>query len=162
MLAWFICPYKRHPRTDRVARFCAMADFTSLIVADGGRWSESEILGDAALVKVNASAATLTTINQAVGFLRFPNHTNLNDTLGDLTVNQRQALIDEALALGYTQAEIDAALPANWQAVTMRQVLHFFATRRLKPRYDSGTDTIIFDGAIQSCKAVEIVDGEVT
>jgi hypothetical protein len=161
-LAWFICPYKRDPRTDKVARYCAMGDFNDLIVADGGRWSEAEILGDAALVKVSASAGTLTTINAAPGFLRFPNHVDLNDTLGDLTANQRQALRDEALALGYTQAEIDAALPANWATVTLRQVLNFFRTRRLRPRYDAGTDTIVLDGAVQACKAVEVVDSEVS
>ena len=68
-LAWFICPYKRGPGPD-VIRYPAMDDFTSLIRGDGGDWAETEILGNAALVKVRASSGTLTTINGAAGFLK--------------------------------------------------------------------------------------------
>ena len=160
-LAWFICPYKRGPGPD-VVRYCAMDDFTTQIVADGGTWDETEILGNAALVKVRASTATLTTINGAAGFLRIPNHFDLNDTLGDLTAGQRTEILNEALALGYTQAEINAALPANWQAVTLGQVLRFLATRRLKPRYDSGTDSIILDGNVQPVRPVDEVAAAVS
>lgn len=134
-----------------------MDDFTAQIVADGGVWDETEILGNAALVKVRASSATLTTINAAAGFMRIPNHTDLNDTLGDLTAGQRQAIRDEALALGYSAGEIAAALPANWQTVTLRQVLQFLATRRLRPRYDQPTDTIVCDGPTQPVKSVDVV-----
>ena len=158
-LAWFICPYKRrNPGETPPSRYCAMDDFTTTIRADGGDWSETEILGDAALVKVRASAGTLTTIAGTANFDRIPNHTGLNDTLGDLTAGQRNAILNRLLALGYSQAEIDAALPANWAAVTLRQVLRFAATRRLKPRYDSNIDTIIIDGPIQPVRAVESVD----
>ena len=92
-LAWFICPYKRMTRdvggvpTPVVppTRYCAMDDFTALIRADGGDWHETEILGDHALVKVRAAPATLTTINGALGFLRFPNHIDLNDAYPSLS-----------------------------------------------------------------------------
>lgn len=158
-LAWFICPYKRrNPGEVPPQRYPAIDDFTTQIRADGGDWSETEILGNAALVKVRANAGTLTTINAASGFLRIPNHTNLQDTLGDLTAGQRQAILDELLSLGYSQNEINAALPANWAAVTLGQVLRFAATRRLKPRYDSNTDTIIVDGAEQPVRPIENVD----
>ena len=171
-LAWFICPYKRMTRTTGdppvtvnvvpPTRYCAMDDFTALIRADGGDWHETEILGSHALVKVRADAATLTTIDAAVGFVRLPNHVDLNDTLGDLTAGQRSALHAKALALGYSQAEIDAALPPNWSAVTLRQVLRFLATRRLKPRYDEQTDTIVLDGPEQPVRTVESVSDAVT
>lgn len=161
-LAWFIAPYKRRDVNGTPGRYCAIADFTAQIVADGGVWDETEILGSAALVKVRASSATLTAINAAPGFLRIPNHTDLNDTLGDLTAGQRTAILNEALALGYSQAEINAALPANWQTVTLRQVLNFLATRRLRPRYDSGTDSIILDGQQDPVKPVDLVAATVT
>lgn len=157
-LAWFICPYKRaNPGETPPSRHCAMNDFTATIRADGGDWSETEVLGDHALVKVRASAATLTAINAAAGFVRVPGHVDLNDTLGDLTAGQRQAILDKLLALGYPQAEIDAALPANWAAVTLGQVLRFAARRRLKPRYDQNTDTILLDGDVQPVRPVESV-----
>ena len=161
-LAWFVVPYKRrNPGEVPPERYCAADDFTVLIRADGGDWSETEILGDAALVKVRASAATLTAMNAAPGFLRIPNHVDLNDTLGDLTAGQKQVLLNKAVALGYSLAEVQAALPSDWSAVTLRQVLNFLAQRRLKPRYDSGTDTIVLDGAVQPVRPVGDVAGTV-
>lgn len=153
-------PYKRDAAVGlpRVRRYCAMNDFTAVILADGGDWSETEILGDSALVKVRAAAGTLTTINQADGFLRIPNHTDLTDTLGDLTAGQRNAILTKLADLGYTQQEITAALPANWAAVTLGQVLRFAATRRLKPRYVQQTDTIVCDGPSQPVRPVDEVD----
>lgn len=162
-LAWFVAPYKRrNPGETPAQRYCSMDDFTAAIVADGGTWDETEVLGDCALVKVRASNATLTAINAAAGMLRIPNHVALTDTLGDLTANQRTAILNRILQMGYTQAEIDAALPANWAAVTLGQVLRFAARRRLKPRYDQGTDAIVVDGPVQPVKPVDVVSATVT
>jgi hypothetical protein len=163
-LAWFVCPYKRLTRlvagvpTPVVppTRYCAMDEFTAAIAADGGTWDETEILGDHALVKVRADPTTLVTINAAPGFLRIPGHFDLSDTLGDLTAGQRNAILAKLEALGYSNAEVVAALPANWQAVTLGQVLRFAASRRLKPRYDVATDTIVVDGPEQPVKPVEL------
>lgn len=160
-LAWFICPYKRRAGERRPTRYCAMDDYTLNIVADGGAWSETEILGDHAIVKVRAAATTLTTIAAASGFLRIPGHAALTDTLGDLTAEQRTAIRNKLQALGYTAEEIKAALPTNWQTVTLGQVLRFAATRRLKPRHDATTDTIICDGEAQSTRPIESVDAAV-
>lgn len=161
-LAWFICPYKRfNPGKTPPIRYCAMDDFTAQIAADGGAWSETEILGDCALVKVRAASGTLTTINAAVGFVRIPSHFDLSDTLGDLTANQRNAILNKLLALGYDQTEIDAALPADWQSVTLGEVLRFAARRRLKPRYDPVGDAIVCDGPVQPVKPVDAVAAEV-
>ena len=171
-LAWFICPYKRMtvttgdpPVTVNVVpptRYCAMDDFTVTIQADGGDWAETEILGDHALVKVRASAATLTLINGAQDVLRIPSHVGLGDTLGDLTAGQRNAIFAKLEALGYSHAEVTAALPANWQTVTLGQVLRFAASRRLKPRHDVGTDAIVLDGPEQPVRPVEDVHAAVT
>ena len=54
-IAWFICGYKLRRAN---MRYCAMDDFTALINTDAGTWSESEVLGGSALVKVRANAAT--------------------------------------------------------------------------------------------------------
>jgi hypothetical protein len=157
-LAWFVAPYKRsNPGVTPPERYCAVDDFTAQIVADGGTWSETEVLGDCALVKVRASDATLAAINAAPGMLRIPNHTDLADTLGDLTLAQRNAITNRLLAMGYTQAEIDAALPNNWQNVTLGQVLRFAQKRRRRPRYDAATDSIICDGPIQPVRPVDDV-----
>jgi len=172
-LAWFICPYKRrNPGETPPTRYCAMDDFTGPIWADNGWpqgnvpgsptfWSETEILGDAAIVKVRAEAGTLSTINAAPGFLRIPNHVDLGDTLGDLTAGQKQVLLNKAVALGYSLAEIQAALPTNWSTVTLRQVLAFLAQRRLKPRYDPDTDEIVLDGAVQPVRPLDDVVADV-
>lgn len=158
-IAWFICPYKRrNPGKTPPQRYCAMDDFTTQIIIDGGIWDETEILGNHAIVKVRAASGTLITINATSGFLRVPNHVNLADTLGDLTTNQRDAILAKLLALGYTQAEIDEALPTNWASVTLEQILRFAATRRLKPRYDSNTDTIICDGEVHPVKDLQLVN----
>lgn len=161
-LAWFIAPYaRRNPGLVPAERYCQINDFAAQIVADGGTWDETEILGNVALVKVRASATTLTAINNTAGFLRVPNHVELSDTLGDLTAGQRTAILNEALALGYSQAEINAALPANWQSVTLGQVLAFFAQRRLRARYDTPSDSIICDGETEPVKPVATVANNV-
>jgi hypothetical protein len=139
-----------------------MDDFTSAINADGGRWAEAEILGNHALVKVQASPATLATIGAAPGFTTIPGHVQLTDTLADLTAGQRTGIVNKLQALGYSLTEIRTVMPAGgWGSVTLGQVLKFAATRRLKPRYDSGTDSIIFDGPVQPVRPVDSLDQEV-
>lgn len=157
-LAWFGCPYKVNTTDpNNPFRYCAMDDFTAQILADGGAWREGEILGDYALVKVRASAATLTAINAAPGMLRVPNHFDLSDTLGDLTAPQRTAILNFALARGYTQAQIDAALPANWQNVTLGQVLRFLSSRWRRPSDIVGGATV-FESVDWAGGAPESVD----
>jgi predicted Zn-dependent peptidase len=74
-----------------------------------------------------------------------------------LTAAERNAVLNELLSLGYTQQEIDGALPANWAAVTLEQVLRFASRRRLKPRYDVASDTIVLDGPQQPVKDIVLV-----
>lgn len=159
--SWFICPYKRTPNTRVPQRYCAMDDFTPQILADGGDWSESEVLGGYALVKVRASDITLTLIAGTAGFQRIPNSLRLTDTLGSLTNGQLNAINNQLLAMGYTQSEITAALGNNFKSRTLGQVLRFAASRRLKPRYDTISDAIVLDGPVQTCKLVDDVDSEV-
>jgi len=60
-----------------------MDDHTATILTDGGDWSETEVLGDVAIVKVRASDATLTTVNASPGFLQIP-VARLSDSLASL------------------------------------------------------------------------------
>jgi len=159
-VGWFIVPYKRDLLDTSPTRYCAMGDFTDVIRADGGAWSETEVLGNRAVVKVRASDMTLTTIALAPGFRRLLK-SRLNDSLSDLTPAQRRALRDELEAMGYPLSEIRSRLGNDLGPFTLGDVLRFAATRRIKPRYDQSTDTILLDGPIQPCRSVDSVDVEV-
>src|SRR3990167_3288589 len=120
-MPWFICPMKQRIDPDKPipVRYCGMDDFTPLIRADGGDWSESEVLGAFAVVKVRASAATLTIIAAEPGFQRIPRDL-LDDSLSSLSTAQRRAIKDRLNAMGYTDAEISAALGnTNLNLVTL-------------------------------------------
>ena len=69
---------------------------------------------------------------------------------------------DELEAMGYPLAEILDALGTGLNTVTLRQVLQFAARRRRKVRYDSQTDSIVDDGAVQPVTPIALVDAEVS
>jgi hypothetical protein len=135
-----------------------------IITQDRGNWSESEVLGGFAIVKVNASDATLATVNAAPNFIRIPNHIQLSEVLGDLTTGQRTILLNVLGNMGYTPSEISVALGINlaaWRTITLGQVLRFAASRRLKPRYDDVQNQIILDGVPVACRPIDDVDTSV-
>lgn len=159
--AWFLTIYKTGRKVwGRPTRYCAMDDFTELIFSGGGNWSETEVLGNYALVKVRASVALLSTIADAPGFYRVP-VARLTETFGSLSQQTLLALRNRVIAMGYTAEEISAALPANWRQITLGQLARFIASRRLKPRYDAVSGTIVLDGIVQTCKDPAIVDTEI-
>lgn len=159
--AWFICPYKRVVGASIPTRYCAMDDFTPQIYAEGGAWSETEILGDQAIVKVRASAPTIAAIVGAgVGFQRLPKDA-LDASLADLTAGQKNALKAWLTAAGYTAQELQQALGSDLAQRTLRDVLVFATRRRLKPRYDQPTDKIVLDGEAQTCTPISQVDAAV-
>lgn len=158
-VAWFLCPYKRRG-TFPVERYCAVDDFSPQIAADGGAWLETEVLGNQAVVKVRASAATLTAIAGAVGVTRIP-LSRLDDNLSTLSQAQRNNLKQILLDAGYSVSEFNTRFPSGINSVTLREVLVFLASRRLRPRYDAGTDQIVLDGAFDSCVPVADVDAAV-
>src|SRR5512139_3989668 len=107
--AWFICPYiVVHPTPNEKERQCAMNNFNAQIFGEGGAWDETEVLGDAALVKVRASEGLLTTIQNATGFVRVLTRWTLSDLLSDLTTAQRNGIQNKLLSMGYSQSEINA------------------------------------------------------
>ena len=162
-MAWFIAPYKRDaPQMgfpNSVRRYCAIRDFDAQIRADGGSWRAVEILGDRAIAKVNASSTTLSAIAAAPGIVRIPRDL-LDDPLSSLSAAQRTAIRNQVLDAGYTSTEINARFP-NLASNTVGDVLRFMASRRLKPRYDQATDTIICDGPVQACESIDTMDTQV-
>lgn len=164
-VAWFIVPYKRRVGEVPPTRYPSIDDFTTQILADGGAWDETEILGDQALVKVRASTATLTTIGGTAGVFAIPTRFfRLEDSFSDLTQGERNQMTNAILGLGYTQAELDAAMGttlASWRSKTLGDLLAVAATRRLRPRYNQPTDTIVCDGPVQPVKPVALVAAKV-
>lgn len=158
-MAWFICGYKPLPSRPRF-RYCAMDDFTTLIRADGGDWTETEVLGNRAIVKVRANALTLNTIAATPGFYRVPVD-NLDAPLSSLSNAQASALRQQLLDMGYSDTEIRTALGNNIRTRTLRQVLDFAATRRLKPRWDDGAQAILLDGPGQPVRPIADIDRSV-
>jgi len=165
-IAWFLMPYKRADESlgNRLVptRYCAINDFMPQIRAEGGDAYEVEILSPApgrAIVKVNASDAILTLLNEQPGFVRIP-LAAMDNPLSSLTGGQRTAIRNEVLACGYTTAEVNARFP-NLANATLGEVLRFLATRRRKPRYDPATDAIELDGEIQPCVSVDALDARV-
>lgn len=158
--AWYLCQYKRRLGGPRPARYCAMNDFTPQVEADGGKWAETEVLGNWAIVKVLALPATLDTIAAAPGFRRL-NKAALNLSLSDLNAGQKATLLSWVTDMGYTVAEVRGALGNDLGLLTLGDVLRFCARRRHKPRYDEATDMIILDGPEQACRTVDSVDAEV-
>lgn len=155
-------PYKRrNPGVTPAERYCAVDDLTPQIVADGGAWDETEILGDHALVKVNASQATLTLVGNLAGVFTIPQRfVDLQDSLASLTAGERNQISNAVLSLGYTQAELDAAMGSTlalWRTHVLEDLLQVAATRRLRPRYDQPTDTIVCDGQVDPVKPVTLV-----
>jgi hypothetical protein len=155
-IGWFIAPYRRRPDPDRIIRECAMNDFTALVVG----WSETEVLGQHAIVKVNATNAVLTSIAGTTGVQRIP-VAQLDSPLSSLSNAQRNAIRNKIISLGYTVAELDAAFPGDIRNFTLRQLLTFVARRRRKVRYDEATDAIVDDGPDQPVRPLEDVDGAV-
>lgn len=154
-IGFFICPYKsRLGAGGRKVRYCAMDDHTAAIKRGG--WSESEILGDRAIVKVSDSKAVIDSITACT---KLPLN-DLKSSLNSITSEQLTSIHDEILDEGYSQEELDSAIP-DLKSSTLETVLKFMATRRLQPRYDFVGDKIVLDGPVQPVKSIDILDKEV-
>lgn len=163
-IGWFVVPMlikdSRIPPYFKM-RYCAMDNHTATIYADDGNWRESEVLGNHALVRVRASAATLINLNSVSGFLRILSKVDLSETLGDLTAAQRTAVLNKLQALGYTLAEIQVALGgtlAGWRSRTFGDLLRFIAKRRKKPQsIDANGDVVFSDTDVIPLPVEELV-----
>lgn len=154
----FVAPFQRadHQGTGRVRRESVMHNYNQQIVADGGAWQETEILGQRVIAKVRASGAVLTSIAADPLIVGLP-ATRLDDPLSTLTVAQRTALRQLALDCGYSTGEFASVFPNLGQA-TLGQFLRFLCTRRRKVRYDQATDTIVDDGQVEPVTSIDLID----
>ena len=135
-----------------------MDGYTKQIFASGGNWTETEILGNRAIVKVRATQEILNTLDTV--FKRLPKD-RLDDSLADLSQTIKQKLKNELLDMGYTIEELQERFPKDLSEYTLRDVLKFATKRRLKPRYDAKKDEIFVDGIEQRCRPIESVDEEI-
>ena len=162
-IGWYVVPYvrDRRPESPQPSRYCAMCDAATQIRAQGieCEWSEAEILGNRAIVKVNTRQAALNVLDGLFG--RLPKD-RLDDSLADLPSGVLVAIRDEMLDMGYPMAEIRDRFGDDLSVYTLRDVLRFMARRRLRPRYDAGSDEIICDGPAQLVKPIESVDARIT
>lgn len=159
-VGWFIAPYVRRAGTRRPTRYVVVDDLTAVIRADGGDWAETEVLGQAAIAKVRASAATLALVAALPGVTRIP-VARLDDPLASLSAGQKAAIRSRVQALGYTLPELAARFPSDLGTYTLRELLAFVAQRRRMVRYDVETDAIVDDGAIAPVRPLDDVDAAV-
>jgi len=158
-VAWFIIPYKRDPNV-LATRYPAIDDHTAEIESYGGRWSETEVLGNFCIVKVRAPVAVLNALAAIDGYRRLPKD-RLDDPLSDLSVQVLKQIRNELEDMGYPLAEIKDRFGNDLSIYTLRDILKFATRRRLKPRYNASTDEIILDGPVQPVKPLELVDTEI-
>lgn len=156
-VSWWVAPYVRADEYGRVVRVCKIEQYASLIAAEGGSYRAAEILGGYCVAKVRANAAAVTALAADADLQRLPKD-RIDDPLSTLTNQQKTRLRNFILSLGYTAQEVQARFPNDLGTYTLRDVLRFMATRRLKPRYDSAADTIVLDGPIQPVKSPDTLD----
>ncbi|MCG3208621.1 MAG: hypothetical protein FOGNACKC_02232 [Anaerolineae bacterium] len=158
-VAWYIVPYKIRADEAELIRYPAIDDYTRQIYANGGQWSETEVLGNRCIVKVRAAAAVLAALDSI--YKRIPKD-RLDDKLGTLSGAIKSALRNEILAAGYSLSEIQDRFGSDLGQYTLRDVLHFMASRRIEPRYDKSASSFVFDGPARPCRSIDEVDAEVS
>jgi hypothetical protein len=162
-IGWYIVPNVTKPSDRNPAVrsvYCAVGDYTTQIQADGGDWSNTEVLGGYNIVKVKASDTTLTMLDGL--FLRVP-VALLDSNLSSLTAAQKNRVHTTLNDMGYSDADIVAVL-GNFNNIgqkTLRQLFNFVASRRQVARYNAATDSVIYDGAIVVPTPVDAVDAAI-
>jgi hypothetical protein len=159
---FFVANYKLRAGTLHPTRYVATDDFTPQIQADGGTWSEVEVLGPnlgVAIVKVKAQDTTIAAIAADPDHTRFPKD-NFGDALSSLSNAKLNALRNFILGLGWTQLELDNALPNGIQNVTLSQVLRFLATHKLTAGAN-GTGGIVMVLPKIPCESVDALDNQI-
>lgn len=162
MQGWLLAQYVLYPQKVN-SRYCIIEDYRTLVEGDvsvrpqGGAFHYREILGNYAVVKVaGVSAATVTSILNDPLIRRFPAVQFLADNLGVLSDVQWANYRQFALDLGYPAAEWDAVFGGAGQqgSYTLRDVITFVVRRRISPRFDIPTQTIVLDGPVVQPAAV--------
>lgn len=121
MIRWYLAPYKLRHGGLLPCRYCSMDDSTHIISADGGKWHETEILGDQAVVCVEAKSEEL--------------FGKLGDHFKEITEANAKQIISDA---GYL-------VPADKTALA--DILAVASYRR-KPRWDEREQRVVCDGGV--------------
>ena len=161
MIGWFIVPYGRKTIGGALVRYPKIDDFTGQITAAGGFWSESEVLGDCAVVKVRAPQAGIDQLDAQPGFIKIPVE-HLDDPLSSLTATKKTQIRNKLESMGYSLAEIQADLGTDLGTKTLRELLLFITKRRMRPRFDVALQDIVFNGIEETCKSVDQLNSEVS
>lgn len=159
-VAWFVAQYKRNDDKGEVIVGSAIRDYAQQVAADNGALSEVECLGGYAIWKVRASLPTLQAIAADPLVRRLPKD-HLDDALADLTSAQQTAVKTLLTDAGYTNQQIRSALGNDLTTKTLRDVLLFLASRRRLARFDAPTNTVVWDGPVQSCRPLSDADDDV-
>jgi len=154
---WYLSPFVRDV-TDitKPVRYCQINDQSGVIQKAGGViFQDIEISGNHGLVFIAAPLDVHTTL--ASSFVPLPN-LGLADKFGDvLNASDRTGLFDKLRMLTYSSEEITSRLrTVDLSTVRFGEYLNFMRTRRLKPRYDKATDSIILDGPAQPTNPLPI------
>jgi hypothetical protein len=147
-----------------MARYCALNDFNSAILASSGAWAESEVLGNVFLCKVRTNDAVLADITADTTYLPLPIGVNLDANL-TITNAQRNAILTKLQDMGYTLTEIQNKMGSTltaWQGKLNRDLLTLIATRRLKVASVDGAGNVTFSGAVVTPLDIAIVDAKVS
>ena len=90
MIAWYLCEYKRKIGAIRPTRYCAMDDFTKQIYPSGS-WSETEIDGNKAIVKVNTTVEIHKDLRKV-----FKKYKDKIQAISEYTTTRKKPRYDEA------------------------------------------------------------------
>jgi hypothetical protein len=144
----------------RPARYCAMDDYTARIEKDNGKWAESEVLGQYAIVKVRAEEETLESIAGEETFVSIA-VSGLDDPMSSLDDEELTAIRAAVLTMGYTEDEIASSL-GEMAKCTLGEVLAFCASRRAVLAYDGPSEKMVSTGEYKECRSISNVDKAVT
>lgn len=155
MKAWYIVPYTQDPIETIPTRYCEIDDFTSELNEFNARWHELEILGNRAIVVIDAPQAVLNFLDTE--FKRLPKN-RLNDSLADLPQAVKSALLNELVEAGYPLAEIRARFGSDLSSYTLGDVLRFAAKRRHVISFDYKSGQIVLGAQILNRLSIDDLD----
>lgn len=120
-----------------------------------GQWDGLETLGNKAIVKINATTSDLLQLNAVYDRILL---NQLDEPISSLSATNRTRLRTIISEMGYTLEEFNEKFPNGIANYTLKDVLKFMLTRRIKPRWDETTDEIIYDGVSVPCGNIDDLD----
>ncbi len=134
-IAWFTVPYVPAIITagERPGRELLLLQQHDL----RAQWSEVEILGNRAIVKMEAAPTVLLAVAALPGVYRFP-FRYLKEPVSSEPLAVRLLLRQEMLDQGYTNEQINGRFGRGFEGATFRDVLLFMCSLWKRPFLDNG------------------------